>query len=99
MHIGCKNNTFTILPSRPKIVSFKLRKEMKPMNVHINLADSKSFNSEVKLMNCSTNSKTSKDTNEHGKVSILDRLRKKHGYSTHRSQVASGRIKQHPKVQ
>ena len=72
---------------------------MKPVNVHINLAESKSFNSDVKLMNCSTNSKTSKDTNEQGKVSILDRLRNKHGHSTHRNQIAGGRIKQHPKIQ
>lgn len=98
MNKGEKNSNFAILPFKPNIVTVQLRKEIKPMNVQINLTDTKSFNNDSKV-DISTNSKTSKDTIDLGKVSILDRLRNKHGYNTNRNESDSKRTNSIAKIQ
>ena len=69
------------------------------MNVKINLTDSKSFKDDSKIMDWSTNSVTSKDTHDQGKLSILERLRQRHGYSSNRSKPASERSVPYSKTQ
>jgi hypothetical protein len=98
MNIDDKTPNFTIIPFKPNIVTVQLRKEIKPMNVKINLTDTKSFNDDSKV-DTSTNSKTTKDTNEPFKVSILDRLRKKHGYKTNRNNSDNKGSQSYAKIQ
>lgn len=68
-------------------------------NVQINLTNTKSFSNDSKLLDTSTASKTSKDASEQRKLTILEKLRLKHGFTKTREGAGSERAKPYSEIQ
>ena len=88
-------------------LAMKSRYETQPSgklpNVKINLTDKNSINNISTNFEVSTSPKTTSDSNQNkhsnSQQSILDKLRRKHGYKTNRNFVKSERSKPYANTQ
>ena len=83
--------------SKTKVVKVELKREIKPMNVKINLTDTNSFSGEIRSSDKITNASSEKKNSS--KKSILARLRQASGIKTNHSAQLHLKNSKYPKIQ